>query len=153
MTLEMLTACWFQESTHTNALYGHMAQNNKTKNKIAHNSCQESWFDAATAHYASWMTWVSKRTHPKTRFICTRTVRVLWSNQETKNQDCTQLLSEIFVWQSVGLKGHTPKPRFIFIGLCNLSSWFLGLAIVCVQYAYSPATSDVQWTSQQLAYS
>ena len=138
MTLEMLTACWFQESTRTNALYAYIAQNKKQdwaqllsgilvwcsqctlhklddlgvkkghtpnqdsfvsvlcaykgptkkpRTKIAHSSCQGSWFDSQ---------WVSKDT-PQTKihfhrsvqswFLvswfdhCMRTVRVLPCNQ------------------------------------------------------------------------
>ena len=39
----------------------------KQQNKIERNSCQESWLDAANAHYTSWMTWVSKKDTPQAK--------------------------------------------------------------------------------------
>ena len=48
----------------------------------------------------------------------TRTVRVQWSNQETKNQDCTQLLSGILVrqsmWMTSWVSKDTPQTKIHF---------------------------------------
>ena len=68
----------------------------------------------------------------------TRTVRIRWSNQETKNQDCTDLWHMkmnlglgCVLWDPL-----TVKPRFLTRAVCNLGSWFHGLTMVRVQYAY-----------------
>ena len=65
----------------------------------------------------------------------TRTVRIQWSNQETKNQDCTDLWKWILVW-GVYFETHWLSNQDPWQELCAILVLGFLVGPLCVQYAY-----------------